>query len=299
MQKPHFSFLWVYIHIEERTWDRKMQHINRVSICQQHGAISLFDRKRYQLSLEDARAALVAPGSVLEQTIDSLERQLRGFRQSIEQAGNINMTSIEEFEKHKTRYEFLGQQLGDLTGSRDELLQIIAELDDESRKIFKVTFDAIRINFQKNFQILFNGGEADLQLTDASDLLEAGIEIIAKPPGKQMRSISLMSGGEKCLTAMALLFAIFEVKSAPFCILDEIDAPLDDSNVERFVNMVKQFSEKCQFIIITHNKRTMAIADVLCGVSMEERGISKLLALEFSTPNSRREENEPLISMKT
>lgn len=270
--------------------DRSKQvndEIHRVNIqkAQMHSALQAMThelQERYQLSLEEARAALVAPGSVLEYTVDVLERQLRGLRQSIEQAGNINMTSIDEFEKHKTRYEFLEHQLGDLTGSRAELLEIIAELDNESRKIFKSTFEAVRANFQKNFQVLFNGGEADLQLTNAADILEAGIEIIAKPPGKQMRSISLMSGGEKCLTAMALLFAIFEVKSAPFCILDEIDAPLDDSNVERFVNMVKQFIEKCQFIIITHNKRTMAIADVLCGVSMEERGVSKLLALEFS-----------------
>ena len=112
-------------------------------------------------------------------------------------------------------------------------------------------------------------------------MLEGGIDIVACPPGKQMRSISLLSGGEKCLTAMALLFAIFEVKVTPFCILDEIDAPLDDSNVERFANVVRQFTDRCQFIIITHNKRTMAIADLLCGVSMEEQGVSKLLQMEF------------------
>ena len=138
---------------------------------------------------------------------------------------------------------------------------------------------------RKTSKSLFNGGEADLQFTEAEDVLEAGIEIIAKPPGKQMRSINLMSGGEKCLTAMALLFAIFEVKPAPFCILDEIDAPLDDTNVERFVNVVRQFIDRCQFIIITHNKITMAIADILFGVSMQERGVSKLLSIEFTDTN--------------
>lgn len=218
----------------------------------------------------------------LQKSLDQVEKQLRALRQQIENAGDINMTSIEECDKHKERYQFLNQQIDDLNLSKQELVSIIAELDGESRKIFKATFDQICLNFKKNFKILFNGGEADLQFTETSDVLEAGIEIIAKPPGKQMRSISLLSGGEKCLTAMALLFAVFEVKPAPFCILDEIDAPLDDTNVERFVNIVKEFVDRCQFIIITHNKRTMAIADVIFGVSMEERGVSKLLSMDFS-----------------
>lgn len=166
--------------------------------------------------------------------------------------------------------------------SKDELFKIVQELQGECYKLFADTFAEIRRNFQKNFQILFSGGEADLQLTDSNDILEAGIEITAKPPGKQMRSITLLSGGEKCLTALALLFAIFEVRPTPFCILDEIDAPLDDANVERFINVVKYFLNSCQFLMITHNKRTMAIADVLFGVSMEERGVSKLLKLQFA-----------------
>ena len=166
-------------------------------------------------------------------------------------------------------------------------MKIISQLDSQSRKLFKESFDQIRSHFQKNFRILFEGGEADLELKDAQDILEAGIEIIAKPPGKQMRSIQLLSGGEKCMTAIALLFAIFEVKPAPFCVLDEMDAPLDDSNVERFSRVVKQFTDRCQFIIITHNKQTMAMADVLFGVSMQEKGVSKLLSLSFIRENSR------------
>lgn len=235
-------------------------------------------QERYHMTIEETRS-LDFP---LEKSIDYSEKMARGLRNELETAGDINMTSIEEFDKYKTRYEFLNQQIDDLNLSKNELVDIITQLDGESRKIFKETFNCITENFKKNFKILFNGGEADLQFTETEDVLEAGIEIIAKPPGKQMRSINLMSGGEKCLTAMALLFAIFEVKSSPFCILDEIDAPLDDSNVERFVNLVKQFIDKCQFIIITHNKRTMAIADVLFGVSMEEKGVSKLLSLEFT-----------------
>lgn len=223
--------------------------------------------------------------SNLVKSVESAEKHMRSLRQQVENAGDINMTSIEECDKHKERYQFLNQQIDDLNLSKNELTSIIAELDGESRKIFKSTFDQICLNFKKNFKILFNGGEADLQFTEAGDVLEAGIDIIAKPPGKQMRSISLLSGGEKCLTAVALLFAVFEVKPAPFCILDEIDAPLDDANIERFVNIVKEFVDRCQFIIITHNKRTMAIADVIFGVSMEEKGISKLLSMDFSHSN--------------
>lgn len=238
--------------------------------------------ERYKLNIADARR-LYSP---LEKSLDATERLVRTLRQEIEEAGDINMTSIEECDKHKIRHEFLTRQMGDLDVSKQELVEIITQLDKESRKIFKETFEKIRQNFQKNFKILFNGGEADLQFTETQDILEAGIEIVVQPPGKQMRSINLLSGGEKCMTAMALLFAIFEVKPAPFCILDEIDAPLDDSNVKRFSSVVKQFVDRCQFIIITHNKCTMAIADVLFGVSMEEKGVSKLLSMEFS-PNEK------------
>jgi chromosome segregation protein len=233
--------------------------------------------ERHKLSVDEARKE-----HGVTQPIEAVERQIKQLKQAVDGAGDINMTSIEECEKHKTRYQFLNQQIDDLAGSREELIAIIADLDGESRKIFHETFQQIRTNFRKNFEVLFNGGEADLHFTESADILEAGIEIIARPPGKQMRSINLLSGGEKCLTAMALLFAVFEVKPSPFCILDEIDAPLDDSNVERFVNIVRRYCETCQFIIITHNKQTMAIADVICGVSMEERGVSKLISLEFS-----------------
>ncbi len=233
--------------------------------------------ERYQLSMEQALRS-----EMLEISIDDAERNVKKLRQELEAAGDVNMTSIGEYEKHKSRYEFLNQQMDDVHVSKQELVKIIAQLDSESRKVFHEVFAKIQENFKKNFKILFDGGEADLQFTESSDVLEAGIEIIAKPPGKQMRSIHLMSGGEKCLTAMALLFAIFEVKSVPYCILDEIDAPLDDTNVGRFMNVLKQFIDRCQFIVITHNKRTMSIADVLFGVSMEERGVSKILSMQFS-----------------
>lgn len=214
--------------------------------------------------------------------LEKVEKQIHQLRQSLQSMGEVNMMAIEELENHQTRYKFLTQQMQDLKEARTELLQIISQLDQESKKKFKETFDLVNANFKKNFQILFGGGEVDLQFTENNDLLEAGIEIIVKPPGKQMRSITLLSGGEKCLTAMALLFSIFEVKPSPFCILDEIDAPLDDSNVDRFAQMLQHFADRCQFLIITHNKKTMAIADVIFGVSMEEKGVSKLLSMEFS-----------------
>lgn len=258
--------------------DRNQVNIQSAQLESLHQTLENELKERYQLTVDEARKIC----DIGEKTTDQIDKAIRGLRQKIESAGNINMTSIEECDKHKTRYTFLNQQIDDLNVSKQELVEIITQLDGESRKIFLETFEQISTNFKKNFQILFNGGEADLQFTESADVLEAGIEIIAKPPGKQMRSINLLSGGEKCLTAMALLFAIFEVKPAPFCILDEIDAPLDDTNVERFVNIVKQFVDRCQFIIITHNKRTMAIADILFGVSMEERGVSKLLCMDFA-----------------
>lgn len=272
-----------------RKLEENLHHVG-VKIAQAESSIASTERDlddKYHLSVDE----LKQHGAALEMPLEQADKEIRRLKRELEKAGDVNLASIEEFESHQVRYGFLKQQLGDLNTSREEILQIIAELDKESRRLFKSTFDQIKTNFKKNFGILFNGGEADLTFTETDDILEAGIDIVAKPPGKQMRSISLLSGGEKCLTAMALLFAIFEVKSAPFCILDEIDAPLDDSNIDRFVRMVKQFVDRCQFIVITHNKRTMAIADRIFGVSMQERGVSKLLSMKFS---AREEEEEPV-----
>lgn len=241
--------------------------------------------EKFKISYEQAENQFLP----LEASLDQSEKQMRVLKHAIETTEDINMTSIEECAKHKVRFEFLSKQIADLGDSKQQIVQIITELDSESRKRFKETFLSIATNFKKNFSILFNGGDADLLFTESENVLEAGIEIKACPPGKQMRSMTLLSGGEKCMTAMALLFAIFEVKITPFCILDEIDAPLDDSNVERFASLVRQFTDKCQFIIITHNKQTMAIADSLYGISMEEKGVSKLLQMEFSSAENPQE----------
>lgn len=240
-------------------------------------------------NIQERYADQTAP-EMIDISFEKAEKEMKNLRQKIEQAKDINLSAIEDFEKCQERYQFLNEQIQDLANAKKELEDAITTLDAESREIFENTFIKIRDNFKRNFSLLFNGGEADLELVESKDVLEAGVEIVAKPPGKQMRSLSLLSGGEKCLTAMALLFSIFEVKAAPFCILDEIDAPLDDSNIERFVQVVKQFIDRCQFIIITHNKQTMSIADRIFGVSMQEKGVSKLLSIEFDRENEKSRE---------
>jgi chromosome segregation protein len=215
-------------------------------------------------------------------TQKEIEKEILLLKESLKEIGAINMASITELEHHEGRYNDLKIQMTDLEKSKEDIIQIISQLETESRKIFREGYEVIRENFRKNFQILFEGGEADLQLVGSNASFDGGVEIIAKPPGKQMKSLTLLSGGEKCLTALALLFAIFEFKPSPFCILDEIDAPLDDSNVDRFIKMIRHFADRSQFLVITHNKRTMAAAHSLCGVSMEQKGISKLLVLQLA-----------------
>jgi chromosome segregation protein len=214
-------------------------------------------------------------------TLSAVQNHINQLKAETLEFSNVNMGAIEEFQRQKEQEEILNSQLQDLRNSKDELYDILKKLDDESRKIFSETFSKIRQNFKKNFEILFQGGSADLIFIEGEDLLDAGIEIQAKPPGKQMRSISLLSGGEKCLTSLSLLFALFEVRPAAFCILDEVDAPLDEVNVEKFVRIIKQFALNTQFIVVTHNKRTMKAADKLIGISMEEKGVSKPLTLAF------------------
>ncbi len=257
---------------------RHQLHVQSAQMATQIEALSKELQEKYGISSAaiSEKAEITKGGALLESRIKQLRRE-------VDSSKAVNMLSIEEHAQCQERHQAIHYQLEDMEEAEKELIAVIMELDEESRAIFKETFAKIRENFQKNFAILFSGGEADLQFVDSTDVLEAGIEIVAKPPGKQMRSIQLLSGGEKCLTALALLFAIFEVKPSPFCILDEIDAPLDDANVERFVKLVKQFSDVCQFIVITHNKRTMTIADRIFGVTMEEKGISKLLTLDLET----------------
>jgi chromosome segregation protein len=189
--------------------------------------------------------------------------------------------AIEEYEETEQRHQFLSQQYEDLVNAKTELLEIINRINAQTRQMFLETFEKIRDNFRLMFTEVFGGGKADLVLSDQNDVLESGIDIVARPPGKQLQSISLLSGGEQTMTAVSLLFSIYQVKPSPFCVLDELDAPLDEANVVRFVKILQRFLAHSQFIIITHNKRTIAMADVLYGVTMQEHGVSKIVSVKF------------------
>jgi chromosome segregation protein len=213
---------------------------------------------------------------------DVEESRMTELRGLIDRMGEINLTAIEESEELQKRFDFLTTQRTDLDSALHQLEAAIEKINRASRKRFRETFDAVNAKFCEVFPRLFGGGKAHLQLTDESDLLETGVEIIANPPGKKvMQNIELLSGGEKALTAVSLLFAIFLVKPSPFCLLDEVDAPLDEANVGRFNEVVREMTDRSQFIMITHNRRTMEIADRLCGITMEEPGVSKLVAVNL------------------
>ena len=213
----------------------------------------------------------------------SRTEEVHSLKQQVKNLGPINLLAYSEFEEEKQRLEFLTRQRDDLIESEKDVVKTISEINNTAQQLFKDTFDKIRENFIKIFRGLFNpGDEADLRIEEDADPLEAKIEIIAKPKGKRPTSIDLLSGGEKTLTAIALLFAIYLVKPSPFCILDEIDAPLDDANIDRFTKIIRDFSTDTQFIVVTHNKRTMEAADTMYGVTMQEEGISKLVSVRFN-----------------
>ena len=195
--------------------------------------------------------------------------------------GNVNIDAIEMSKTVAAEYDELNKQKEDLEKAEADLLKIIKDLSDEMLTRFNSQFSQIRANFIKIFKELFNGGNADLELLDSENPLEAGIEIKAQPPEKKLQSISLLSGGEKALTAIAILFAILKLKPMPFCLLDEIEAALDDANAGRFAKYLRRFSEDTQFIVITHRKPTMELADRLYGVTMEEKGVSKIVSVKF------------------
>ncbi len=211
------------------------------------------------------------------------------LRTKLESMGPVNIDAIEEFDELEEHYQFNKQQLEDLDNSKEELLRMIARINRDTRKMFSETFEQIRKNFRDMFRELFGDkAKADLVLLDDSDPLECGIDIIAKPPGKKLQTISLLSGGERSMTAVALLFGIYMVKPSPFCVLDELDAPLDEANITRFIKVLDRFIGGSQFVIVTHSKRTMSRADVMYGVSMEEFGVSKTVGVTFSKANESK-----------
>ena len=222
-----------------------------------------------------------------------LREQLAKSRQALKDLGAVNLAAPEEFAETKERYEFLSGQLSDLAKARADLEKLTAEIRIESSELFKATYDKIKKNFHNMFRRLFGGGRAELRLSDPNHILESGIEIFAQPPGKKLENITLLSGGEKSMTAVALLFATYLVKPSPFCLLDEIDAALDEANVGRFIQLLREFGGKSQFIIITHNKRTVAGAHTLLGVTMEESGVTKVISARLANTEQADEKIPP------
>ena len=221
--------------------------------------------------------------------ISTSASSIANYKRQITMLGPVNPTAIEEFEELNERHEKMLSEKADLEKAIDDLEKALNEIRDQMLKIFNEGFNTINENFKRTFKELFGGGRAELQLdySNCEDPLDAGVEIVACPPGKNLTKISLLSGGEQALTAIAILFAIIQMRPMPFCVLDEIEAALDDANVGRYASFLKKFAEKTQFIVITHRKPTMEKADVLFGVTMEEKGVSKIVSVKLSEVESR------------
>jgi chromosome segregation protein len=267
-------------HIQhQRGLEKQKEQLDKLRYEQQES------RVRQQTVTEQLDELAMAPEAVLQKMPSDADEtvwknKVDDLAGQIERLGTINLSAIEEFQLQSERMKFLNDQHADLSEALDTLTQAINKIDKESRQRFKETFDKINAGLQQKFPKLFGGGQAYLELTD-QDVLDAGVNIIARPPGKRNSSIHLLSGGEKALTAVALVFSIFELNPAPFCLLDEVDAPLDDANVGRFSKMVEEMSETVQFLFISHNKATMEIAKQLAGVTMREPGVSRMVAVDI------------------
>ena len=231
-------------------------------------------RERYSITLE-----LFKPEKEID--IKSINEERERIKRELSSIGQVNLIAIEEFKEVKKRYEYLTAQKKDLEKAREDINVIVAKTVKISTELFLDTFEKIKTNFNGLFRRLFNGGRTDLYLTDDSNIFEAGVDMFACPPGKSLKRKSLLSGGEKSLTAISLLFAVFMVKASPFCMLDEVDHDLDEENLIRFLRLLKEFTDTTQFIIITHNRRTIEFADVLYGITSEEAGVSKVVSLDL------------------
>lgn len=219
-----------------------------------------------------------------------LREKLAASRQALKELGSVNLMAVEEFAEIKDRYDFLSAQIADLQKARDDLKRITEEIRAESTELFLLTYNKIKKNFHNMFRRLFGGGRGEIRLVDPENVLESGIDIFAQPPGKKLENISLLSGGEKSMTAVSLLFATYMVKPSPFCLLDEIDAALDEQNVTRFVNALREFANVSQYIVITHNKKTVMGAGTMLGVTMEESGVTKVIAIKLENEGERQTE---------
>ncbi len=214
-------------------------------------------------------------------SIENMESALQEYKKKIEQIGDVNISAIESYEEQKTRHDFLVQQRDDLVKALDDLQNVIKKINRVTQKLFMEMFDKINEQFQALFPKLFVGGSAWMELTDPVNTLESGVELMIHPPGKKVTRLSLLSGGEKALSAIAFIFSLFLINPSTFCLLDEIDAPLDDASIFRFNELLKIIGEKSQIIMITHNKKSMEFADMLFGVTMNESGVSKLVSVDI------------------
>ena len=242
----------------------------------EHLAMTFHEHFERPLPKGDDETPVEAPADLAE-----LEAELARTKAALERLGPVNLLAVQEHDEQEERFKFLTTQRADVASSVESLRKTIKEINEASGERFQATFQEVNKNFGETFARLFRGGEAEMRLLDEEDMLESGIEILARPPGKRLQNLMLMSGGEKALTAIALLFALFRTKPSPFCILDEVDAPLDDVNTTRFVDLLREMSENTQFIVITHNKLTMEVAGTLYGVTMEEKGVSKLVSVQM------------------
>jgi chromosome segregation protein len=269
--------------IDQIKQERYQIEITRTQIQMNVDSLISKMRERYGISLIESETQItveIQEGDS-ELTEEEIEKRIEELRTKMEKLGPVNLTAVDEYNRQRDRYDLMVAQREDLIKAKESLYNIIQRINTESRERMKTTFDAVNTNFQELFEKLFGGGHGELVMVGEGDVLESGVEIIARPPGKKPQTVSMLSTGERSLTAISLLFALFRIKPSPFCVMDEVDAALDDVNVRRFTDMVKEFSKTIQFVIITHNKRTMEIADVLYGVTMEESGVSKLVSLKM------------------
>ncbi len=259
--------------VEEQLHQTEVR-VNRLDVELENLLKKLWDD--YELSYELAKVRYPVPEDVL-----GTQNKVRELKREIAILGEVNLGAIDEYQRVNERYQFLSEQKNDLVEAKTALYAVIREMDEEMGRRFRSTFDAIRSHFVVVFAKLFGGGRADLILSEPDRLLDTGIEIVAQPPGKKLQNLQLLSGGERALTAIALLFSIIRVKPVPFCVLDEVEAALDEANVARFAEYLREFSQQTQFIVVTHRKGTMEEADVLYGVTMEEGGVSKLVSVRL------------------
>jgi chromosome segregation protein len=247
--------------------------------------------EQYAAQLAEAGADEAELAQVLKETRHRpgpLQAEIARLSSAIAELGAINMAALEELSTNRERKQFLDAQDADLTEALDILENAIRRIDRETRELLQATFDTVNGHFGQLFPALFGGGEARLDMS-GEEILDAGVQVIARPPGKKNTSIHLLSGGEKALTAIALVFSMFQLNPAPFCLLDEVDAPLDDSNTERFCALVRQMSRQTQFLFISHNKLTMEMASHLVGVTMQEQGVSRVVAVDIEEALKLRE----------